>query len=128
MEIKQLVKGDPKTGFVPITQDTIVVVELNEAVLNITSSSSSADIIAAFDSVAKFDKLIADIRVKENIMNGVLINNDTKGGNINASIVADKGSDKIELSFIYNNIYSNIVVTKSGGTFSCVRRDKNLFA
>lgn len=128
MEIKQLVKGDPKTGFVPITQDTIVVVELNEAVLNITSASSSADIIAAFDSVAKFDKLIADIRVKENIMNGVLINNDTKGGNINASIVANKNSDVIELSFIYNNIYSNIVVTKSGGTFSCVRQDKNLLA
>lgn len=128
MEVKQLVRGNPKEGFLPITQDTIVVVELNEAILSLTNSSTSEEIIDAFDNDNKFITLIDNIRVKENIMNGILINNATQGGNVNASIIADKSSERLDISFIYNNTYSAITVTRTNGNYVCSRQDKNLFA
>lgn len=124
MDIKQLLSGTPKEGFHPITQDTTVIIELNETVTTLTNSSTSAEIMAAFDSDNKFTKLLEWGRTRENIVAGILVDNASEVGKIEASIIFNRTSDVITIDYVYNLVMNHIVVTRSGGNYTCAKTTK----
>lgn len=121
MDTKQLITGSPKEGFYPIVQDTVTVIELNEAVIHLTNESSSEDIIAAFDSVEDFTTLLQNIRNTENIVNGVLVNNSTLVGKFSCNIFAHSTKEVLYIDGVFSEQYFNITITNTDGTFSCVK-------
>lgn len=121
MDTKQLITGNPKEGFYPIVQDTVTVIELNKAVLNLTSESSSEDIIAAFDSVEDFTTLLQNVRNTENIVNGVLVNDSSLVGKIFCNIIAHTTQETLYIDGVFTNQYFNITITNTDGTFSCIK-------
>lgn len=121
MDTKQLITGSPKEGFYPIVQDTVTVIELNKAVLSLTSESSSEDIIAAFDSVEDFTTLLQNVRNTENIVNGVLANDSILVGKIFCNIIAHTTQETLYIDGVFTNQYFNIIITNTDGTFSCVK-------
>lgn len=129
MDIKQLVTGDPKTGFYPITQDTITVIELNKAVMSLTNESSSEDIIAAFDNLESFQALIAEVRNPQNICSGILINEtpeDKQVGKYEASIIANTDAETLHVRWIENDKIVALTITNTDGTMSCIRTENNV--
>ena len=129
MDIKQLVTGDPKTGFYPITQDTITVIELNKAVMSLTNESSSEDIIAAFDNLESFQTLIAEVRNPQNICSGILINEtpeDKRVGKYEASIIANTDAETLHVRWVENDRIIALSITNTDGTMSCVRTENNV--
>lgn len=121
MDTKQLITGNPKEGFYPIVQDTVTVIELNEAVMNLTNESSSEDITAAFDSVEDFTTLLQNVRNTENIINGVLINNSSLIGKFSCNILAHATQEILYIDGVFTDQYFNITITNTDGTFSCVK-------
>lgn len=121
MDTKQLITGSPKEGFYPIVQDTVTVIELNKAVLSLTSESSSEDIIAAFDSAEDFTTLLQNVRNTENIVNGVLVNDSSLVGKIFCNIVAHPTQETLYIDGVFTNQYFNITITNTDGTFSCIK-------
>lgn len=129
MDIKQLVTGDPKTGFYPVTQDTITVIELNKAVMNLTNESSSEDIIAAFDNLESFQALIAEVRNPQNICSGILVNEtpeDKRVGKYEASIIANTDAETLHVRWIENDKIVALTITNTDGTMSCIRTENNV--
>lgn len=129
MDIKQLVTGNPKTGFYPITQDTITVIELNKAVMDLTTESSSEDIIAAFDNLESFQALIAEVRNPQNICSGILINEtpeDKRVGKYEASIIANTDAETLHVRWIEINKIVALTITNTDGTMSCIRNETNV--
>lgn len=124
MDIKQLLSGTPKEGFHPITQDTTVIIELNETVTTLTNSSTSVEIMTAFDSDNKFTKLLEWGRTRENIVAGILVDNASEVGKIEASIIFNRTSDVITIDYVYNLVMNHIVVTRSGGNYTCAKTTK----
>lgn len=124
MDIKQLLTGKPKEGFHPVTQDTTVIIELNKAVTTLTNSSTSAEIIAAFDSDNKFTKLLEWGRTRENIIAGILVDDAAEVGKIEASVIFNRTSDVITIDYVYNLVMNHIVVTRSGGNYTCAKTTK----
>ena len=108
MDTKQLITGNPKEGFYPIVQDTVTVIELNEAVMQLTNESSSEDIIAAFDSIEDFTTLLQNIRNTENIVNGILANNSSLIGKISCNIGAHPTQEILHINGVFIGIYFNI--------------------
>ena len=123
MDTKQLITGNPKEGFYPIVQDTVTVIELNEAVMNLTSKSSSEDIAAAFDSAANFNTLIEQIRNAENIVNGILMNNEGSVGKIICTIAAYKNQYACDIEYFYDSKIIRLDITNTDGTMSCIRKE-----
>lgn len=121
MDTKQLITGSPKEGFYPIVQDTVTVIELNKAVLSLTSESSSEDIIAAFDSVEDFTTLLQNVRNTENIVNGILANDSILVGKIFCNIIAHNTQETLYIDGVFTNQYFNIIITNTDGIFSCVK-------
>lgn len=129
MDIKQLVTGNPKVGFYPVTQDTITVIELNKAVMNLTNESSSEDIIAAFDNLESFQALIAEVRNPQNICSGILINEtpeDKRVGKYEASIIANTNVETLHVRWIEINKIVVLTITNTDGTMSCIRNESNI--
>lgn len=126
MDTKQLITGSPKEGFYPIVQDTVTVIELNEAVMNLTSESSSEDIAAAFDTVEGFNELIENVRNSENIVNGILMNNDNAIGKIICTIYTYKNQYACDIEYIYDSKIIRLDITNTDGTLSCVRKETNI--
>lgn len=128
MDTKQLYHKRLKEGFYPVVEDHAVIVELNQSVMSLSDASTSEEIIAAFDSVDKFNLLLEQIRTKENIMNGILLNNDYSGGKINADIFATKADDILTITYMdaTNECLVTIEVTNTNGTFHCLRIESPL--
>lgn len=129
MDIKQLVTGDPKTGFYPITQDTITVIELNKAVMNLTNESGSEEIIAAFDNLESFQALIAEVRNPQNICSGILINEtpeDKRVGKYEATIIANTDAETLHVRWIEIDKIIALTITNTDGTMSCIRNENNV--
>lgn len=126
MDTKQLITGSPKEGFYPIVQDTVTVIELNEAVMQLTNESSSEDIAAAFDSVQGFNDLIENVRNSENIVNGILMNNDGAIGKIICTIYAYKNQYACDIEYIYDSKVIRLDITNTNGTMSCTRKETEL--
>ena len=129
MDIKQLVTGDPKTGFYPVTQDTITVIELNKAVMNLTNESSSEEIIAAFDNLESFQALIAEVRNPQNICSGILVNEtpeDKRVGKYEASIIANTDTETLHVRWIEIDKIIALSITNTDGTMSCIRNENNV--
>lgn len=129
MDIKQLVTGNPKAGFYPVTQDTIIVIELNKAVMSLTNKSSSEDIIAAFDNLESFQALIAEVRNPQNICSGILINEtpeDKQVGKYEASIIANTNAETLHVRWIEIDKIVALTITNTDGTMSCIRNENNI--
>lgn len=129
MDIKQLVTGNPKAGFYPITQDTITVIELNKAVMSLTNESGSEEIIAAFDNLESFQALIAEVRNPQNICSGILINEtpeDKRVGKYEASIIANTDAETLHVRWVENDKIVLLTITNTDGTMSCVRTENNI--
>lgn len=128
MDTKQLCHKRLKEGFYPVVEDHAVIVELNQSVMSLSDASTSEEIIAAFDSVDKFNLLLEQIRTKENIMNGILLNNDYSGGKINADIFATKADNILTITYMdaINECLVTIEVTNTNGTFHCLRVESPL--
>lgn len=129
MDIKQLVTGDPKTGFYPITQDTITVIELNKAVMSLTNESGSEEIIAAFDNLESFQALIAEVRNPQNICSGILVNDtetDLQVGKYEASIIARTDTETLNVRWVENDKIVALSITNTDGTMSCIRNENNV--
>jgi len=129
MDIKQLVTGNPKTGFYPVTQDTITVIELNKSVMSLTNKSSSEDIIAAFDNLESFQALIAEVRNPQNICSGILINDtetDLQVGKYEASIIARTDTETLNVRWVENDKIVALSITNTDGTMSCIRNENNV--
>jgi len=129
MDIKQLVTGNPKTGFYPVTQDTITVIELNKSVMSLTNGSSSEEIIAAFDNLESFQALIAEIRNPQNICSGILINEtseDKRVGKYEASIIANTDAETLHVRWIEIDKIVALTITNTDGTMSCIRNENNV--
>lgn len=129
MDIKQLVTGNPKAGFYPVTQDTITVIELNKAVMNLTNESSSEEIIAAFDNLESFQALIAEVRNPQNICSGILINEtpeDKRVGKYEASIIANTNAETLHVRWIEIDKIVVLTITNTDGTMSCIRNENNV--
>lgn len=107
--------------------DMATVVELNSAVLQLNSESSSEDIIAAFDSAAEFSNLIAQVRVAENIVNEVFYNDNDYIGHINASMIVSTTAEELHIRFIDNADKLVLMkITNTDGTMSCIRKETEL--
>lgn len=129
MDIKQLVTGDPKTGFYPITQDTITVIELNKSVMSLTNESSSEEIIAAFDNLESFQALIAEVRNPQNICSGILVNEtpeDKRVGKYEATIIANTDAETLHVRWVENDRIIALSITNTDGTMSCIRNENNV--
>lgn len=129
MDIKQLVTGDPKTGFYPITQDTITVIELNKAVMSLTNESGSEEIIAAFDNLESFQALIAEVRNPQNICSGILVNEtpeDKRVGKYEASIIANADAETLHVRWIEIDKIVALSITNIDGTMGCIRNENNV--
>lgn len=129
MDIKQLVTGDPKTGFYPVTQDTITVIELNKSVMSLTNESSSEEIIAAFDNLESFQALIAEVRNPQNICSGILVNEtpeDKRVGKYEATIIANTNSETLHVRWVENDRIIALSITNTDGTMSCIRNENNV--
>lgn len=129
MDIKQLVTGNLKAGFYPVTQDTITVIELNKAVMSLTNESSSEDIIAAFDNLESFQALIAEVRNPQNICSGILVNEtpeDKRVGKYEASIIANTDAETLYVRWIENDKIVALTITNTDGTMSCIRNENNV--
>ena len=123
MDTKQLYIGNPKEGIYPIVQDTVTVIELNEAVMNLTSESTSEVIATAFDSVDDFNLLVEQVRDTENIVNGILMNNDNSIGKIMCSLAAYKEQYSCDIEYFYDGKIVMLAITNTDGTMSCVRKE-----
>lgn len=128
MDTKQLLTGKPREGFYPVVQDTVTVIELNEAVMNLTSESSSEEIIAAFDDIDSFNTLVEQVRDTENIVNGILVSNGEHTGKITANIIADNSWNLLIIEFITEYASSrlehiNLTIHNNNGTFTCDRHE-----
>lgn len=129
MDIKQLVTGDPKTGFYPVTQDTITVIELNKSVMSLTNESSSEEIIAAFDNLESFQALIAEVRNPQNICSGILVNEtpeDKRVGKYEATIIANTDAETLHVRWVENDRIIALSITNTDGTMSCIRNENNV--
>lgn len=129
MDIKQLVTGNPKTGFYPVTQDTITVIELNKSVMNLTNGSSSEEIIAAFDNLESFQALIAEVRNPQNICSGILVNEtpeDKRVGKYEATIIANTDAETLHVRWVENDKIVALTITNTDGTMSCIRNENNV--
>lgn len=129
MDIKQLVTGDPKTGFYPVTQDTITVIELNKSVMSLTNESSSEEIIAAFDNLESFQALIAEVRNPQNICSGILVNEtpeDKRVGKYEATIIANTNAETLHVRWVENDKIVALTITNTDGTMSCIRNENNI--
>lgn len=126
MDTKQLLTGKPREGFYPVVQDTVTVIELNEAVMSLTSESSSEDIAASFDTVEGFNELIENVRNSENIVNGILMNNENAIGKIICTIYAYKNQYACDIEYIYDSKIIRLDITNTDGTLSCVRTESNI--
>lgn len=129
MDIKQLVTGDPKAGFYPITQDTITVIELNKAVMSLTNESSSEEIIAAFDNLESFQALIAEVSNPQNICSGILVNEtpeDKRVGKYEATIIANIDVETLYIQWVENDRIVSLIITNTDGTMSCIRNENNV--
>lgn len=129
MDIKQLVTGNPKTGFYPVTQDTITVIELNKSVMNLTNGSSSEEIIAAFDNLESFQALIAEVRNPQNICSGILVNEtpeDKRVGKYEATIIANTDAETLHVRWIEIDKIIALSITNTDGTMSCIRTENNV--
>lgn len=129
MDIKQLVTGNPKTGFYPVTQDTITVIELNKSVMSLTNESSSEEIIAAFDNLESFQALIAEVRNPQNICSGILVNEtpeDKRVGKYEATIIANTNSETLHVRWVENDRIIALSITNTDGTMSCIRNENNV--
>lgn len=129
MDIKQLVTGNPKTGFYPVTQDTITVIELNKSVMSLTNGSSSEEIIAAFDNLESFQALIAEVRNPQNICSGILVNDtetDLQVGKYEASIIAHTDTETLNVRWVENDKIVALTITNTNGIMSCIRIENNV--
>lgn len=126
MDTRQLLTGKPREGFYPVVQDTVTVIELNEAVMSLTSESSSEDIAAAFDTVEGFNELIENVRNSENIVNGILMNNENAIGKIICTIYAYKNQYACDIEYIYDSKIIRLDITNTDGTMSCARTESNI--
>lgn len=126
MDTKQLLTGKPREGFYPVVQDTVTVIELNEAVMNLTSESNSEEIIAAFDDIDSFNTLVEQVRDTENIVNGILMNNDNAVGKIICSIAAYKNQYSCDIEYFYGGKIIRLAITNTDGTLSCFRTESNI--
>ena len=129
MDIKQLVTGNPKTGFYPVTQDTITVIELNKSVMSLTNESSSEEIIAAFDNLEFFQALIAEVRNPQNICSGILVNEtpeDKRVGKYEATIIANTDAETLHVRWVENDRIIALSITNTDGTMSCIRNENNI--
>lgn len=129
MDIKQLVTGNPKTGFYPVTQDTITVIELNKSVMSLTNGSSSEEIIAAFDNLESFQALIAEVRNPQNICSGILVNEtpeDKRVGKYEATIIANTDAETLHVRWIEIDKIIALSITNTDGTMSCIRTENNV--
>lgn len=129
MDIKQLVTGNPKTGFYPVTQDTITVIELNKSVMSLTNESSSEEIIAAFDNLESFQALIAEVRNPQNICSGILVNEtpeDKRVGKYEATIIANTDAETLHVRWVENDKIVALTITNTDGTMSCIRNENNV--
>lgn len=129
MDIKQLVTGNPKTGFYPVTQDTITVIELNKSVMSLTNGSSSEEIIAAFDNLESFQALIAEVRNPQNICSGILINEtpeDKRVGKYEATIIANTDAETLHVRWVEIDKIIALSITNTDGTMSCIRNENNV--
>lgn len=129
MDIKQLVTGNPKTGFYPVTQDTITVIELNKSVMSLTNESSSEEIIAAFDNLESFQALIAEVRNPQNICSGILVNEtpeDKRVGKYEATIIANTDAETLHVRWVENDRIIALSITNTDGTMSCIRNENNV--
>lgn len=129
MDIKQLVTGNPKAGFYPVTQDTITVIELNKSVMSLTNESGSEEIIAAFDNLESFQALIAEVRNPQNICSGILVNEtleDKRVGKYEASIIANTDVETLHVRWVENDKIVALSITNTDGTMSCIRNENNV--
>lgn len=99
-------------------EDTFVSSALPAAVTELTSSSSSENIIAAFGGAPEFNKILEQVRTLNNV-GFITINNDSTGGRIPATVKADKTANQLNISYIGDNKLVTMVVTNTDGTFSC---------
>lgn len=123
MDTKQLYIKKVKEGIYPIVQDTITVIELNNAVINLTSSSSSQDIQLAFDSATAFDQLVENLRDTENIFSGIAIDDGTNVGKIMCTAYASKSAKTVTIEYLYKSKYVTLVITHTD-TFKCTKTEK----
>lgn len=129
MDIKQLITGNPKTGFYPVTQDTITVIELNKSIMSLTNESSSEEIIAAFDNLESFQALIAEVRNPQNIYSGILVNEtseDKRVGKYEATIIANTDAETLHVRWVENDKIVTLSITNTDGTMSCIRNENNV--
>lgn len=100
-------------------EDTFVSSALPAAVSELTSSSSSGDIISAFGGAPEFDRILTQVRELNNV-GFITINNASTGGRIPATVTADKTNNQLTISYVKDNKLVTMVVTNTDGTFSCV--------
>lgn len=103
-------------------EDTFVSSALPAAVTELTSSSSSEDIINAFGGAPEFDRILSQVRELNNV-GFITINNDSTGGRIPATVKADKAASQLNISYIDGNTLVSLVVTNTDGTFNCVKSE-----
>lgn len=105
--------------------DQATVIDIDGKIMDLTTESSNEDILAVFGTLPDFTSLIETIRNSETILNSILVDNDSQVGKVNATILANKTSNTLDVIYFdhVKKTFVQLTITETEGALSCVREE-----
>lgn len=105
--------------------DQATVIDIDGKIMDLTTESSNEDILAVFGTLPDFTSLIETVRNSETILNSILVDNDSQIGKVNATILANKTSNTLDVVYFdyVKKTFVQLTITETEGTLSCVREE-----
>lgn len=105
--------------------DQATVIDIDGKIMDLTTESSNEDILAVFGTLPDFTSLIETIRNSETILNSILVDNDSQVGKVNATILANKTSNTLDVIYFdhVKKTFVQLTITETDSVLSCVREE-----
>lgn len=105
--------------------DQATVIDIDGKVMDLTNESSNENILAVFGTLPDFTSLIETVRNSETILNSILVDNDSQIGKVNATILANKTSNILDVIYFdhVKKTFVQLTITETEGVLSCVRTE-----
>nr|DAR36533.1 MAG TPA: hypothetical protein [Caudoviricetes sp.] len=105
--------------------DQATVIDIDGKIMDLTTESSNEDILAVFGTLPDFISLIEIVRNSETILNSILVNNNSQVGKVNATILANKISNILDIIYFdhIKKTFVQLTITETEGVLSCTREE-----
>lgn len=105
--------------------DQATVIDIDGKIMDLTTESSNEDILAVFGTLPDFTSLIETVRNSETILNSILVDNDSQVGKVNATILANKTSNTLDVIYFdhVKKTFVQLTITETDSVLSCVREE-----